>query len=464
MAGGHSGVCSPVLSHRFQIQDLIAQDLSGVTFRALDVETGVPVAVRRFFPFGVDGGGLFDEERSSYDVAVARLAGLKHPGLRAVLTGGCDPVDGMPFVVTEWITGQALADKLEHGVFSPAAAIRVLDRALEISEALSRVLGEEAVWVETTASLIIEDSGESGRGLTFSISPMKWLGGETTRRSLVPVAELAEDLLGWRGMMVADQAGNGLGMWVKWVRAHPETITLFEARQSLASFTGGAAPEPAATIVQAPPTPVPVAAPASWQWLVWVIGLLVVVVAAAGWWMLKLPAGTGTAGSPPGTGPAPQVPVRGGAPATPQSAAATRTAESKRLEEINALAATLVQGGRQAQGAPEAKPGRVFQSGETQAIMNERDREVTVEGVLKNIRSSDSGKSLYLEFEETTPKEEVRGYIKTKNAGDDMSEQALKELLGKRIRISGAVRIMHYVKSQWPEVVLVDRKAIQEVK
>ena len=69
MARGLLGVTFAALSHRFQIQDIVAQDQFGVVFHALDVATGKPVAVRRFFPFGVDGGGLFDEERKGYDLA-----------------------------------------------------------------------------------------------------------------------------------------------------------------------------------------------------------------------------------------------------------------------------------------------------------------------------------------------------------------------------------------------------------
>jgi hypothetical protein len=439
-----------VLSHRFQIQDLVAQDLFGVTFRALDIETHEVVAVRRFFPFGMDGGGLFDEERAAYDVAVVRLAGLKHPGWRAVLTGGCDPVDGMPFVVTEWITGQALRDKLEHGVFSPAAAIRVLDRALEICEALSQLLAEEGVWVETSPSLIIEDGGEGRRGLTFSISPMKWLGGASSRRSLLPVVELAEGLLGWRDVMVGDQAGNGLGMWVKWLRSHAETATLLEARRNLADFNGAPAPDPARTIVPVTPHPVLVEKkPPSKQPLWWRIGLLAVVAMVAGWWMVKLPLGNAASRL-----------AAAEQPATPPNG------EIKRLQEVNALAATLVEGARPlpSSAADASKPGGVFQSSDTQLIINERNREVTVEGVLNNIRASDSGKTLYLEFEASTSTEEVRGAIKTQDMAPDLSEQDLKQLLGKRIRITGVVKLMRRSKAQCPEVALVDRKSIQEVK
>jgi hypothetical protein len=470
LARGLLGVTFAALSHRFQIQDIVAQDQFGVVFHALDVATGKPVAVRRFFPFGVDGGGLFDEERKGYDLAVARLAGLRHPGLRAVLTGGCDPVDGIPFVVTEWITGESLQEMLERESFTPAAAIGLLDRALEISEALSRVLGEEAVWVETSPAMILEDSENESRGFTFCISPMRWLGTDVSRRSLLSVAELAEQLLGWRGRVVADQAGGGMGAWVKWLRANAEIISLFQARQSLANATGGAAPEPAKTIGQSTPLPVLLEPPSSTRTLV-LIGLLALVVAVAGWWLLKHPP---TAGTGPANAAAPAkrrdatpsaMPQDTAAPATLREAvqpAKPQDAESRRLEEINALAAKLVEGGPQ-QTAGDTRASGVFQSGDTQGLLNEKGRQVTVEGVLKNVRVSDSGKTIYLEFLETGPQEEVRGYFMTKNVEEDMSEQALRLLVGKRIRLSGVVRIMRYFKAAWPEVLLENRQSIQEV-
>ena len=97
-------------------------------------------------------------------------------------------------------------------------------------------------------------------------------------------------------------------------------------------------------------------------------------------------------------------------------------------------------------------------------MLNEQNREVTVEGVLKNLRWSQSNNTLYLEFSDDSSREDVRGYCLPRNADETLSEQALKPLIGKRIQMSGVVRIVSYFKIQWPEVLIKDRAAIKEVK
>jgi hypothetical protein len=134
---------------RFQIEDLIIQDASGVVFRALDTETGRTVALRRFFPFGAHGGGLLDDEQTAYNIALDRLAGLNHPRCARSICGGCDPVDGIPFIATEWIEGDLLEPVLQRGPLPTEAAVELITQALEVCELLSHVLAEEAVWVET---------------------------------------------------------------------------------------------------------------------------------------------------------------------------------------------------------------------------------------------------------------------------------------------------------------------------
>ena len=90
---------------RYEIQEMLSQDAQGVVFLAVDRESGADVVLRRFFPFGPGGKGLMGEEREAYTAAVERLKGLAHPAMRTILEGGCDPVDGMPYLVTEWVEG-----------------------------------------------------------------------------------------------------------------------------------------------------------------------------------------------------------------------------------------------------------------------------------------------------------------------------------------------------------------------
>ncbi|RYD32357.1 MAG: hypothetical protein EOP87_12985, partial [Verrucomicrobiaceae bacterium] len=61
------------MAARFHIEELISQDSSGVIFRARDLESGTDVTVRRFFPRGMGEGGLQEEERAAFDIAVQRF-------------------------------------------------------------------------------------------------------------------------------------------------------------------------------------------------------------------------------------------------------------------------------------------------------------------------------------------------------------------------------------------------------
>lgn len=234
---------------RFQIEDIVVQDSSGVVFQALDTETGKTVCLRRFFPFGPTGGGLNKDERAAYDIAVERLAGVSHPALRAVICGACDPVDGMPFIATEWIDGNRLQSFIDYAPLAPAEAANLLNQALEVCQLLSEMLQEEAIWVETSLEAIVVGSEESRRGFTFWISPLKWLGQNEGQHGLESIITLAEQVLGWEKQEISDQAGMGLGAWLNWLRASANTASLHEAREMLAKSFGSDAPTPSKKLV-----------------------------------------------------------------------------------------------------------------------------------------------------------------------------------------------------------------------
>lgn len=214
-----------------------------MVFEALDAETGRTVALRRFFPYGPEGGGLQGEERVAYEIAVRRLTDVAHPGLRHVVAGGCDPVDGMPFLVTEWVPGTNLQSLAARGPIPVESVVALVDRALEVSEVLSGVLAEDAVWVETEAAAIIVDDEETARGFTFWISPFKWLHSAETGHGLESLAELLKALLRLtaRG---PNPHSAALVQWLSWVKAYSQQATVAQARSALASALAGAASAP----------------------------------------------------------------------------------------------------------------------------------------------------------------------------------------------------------------------------
>lgn len=458
LAEARTSVTSTPVSERYQIQDIVAQDELGVQFLALDVATGDAVGVRRFFPFGRDGGGLEEFERDEYQRGVAEMAALKHPALRAVLTGGCDPVDGFPYLVTEWIEGEVLSKLLERGEFEPDAAVAVLDRALQLCEAISAKLGVEAMWLDTSPETVVLAEKDGARGFTFGISPVRWLVECRDRRSLLPMVTLAEDLMGWRGRLVGEQAGGGLGAWIKWLRGSAQSVSIGEARRMLARMTGrepwpqdfkglepqaavmvAEPPEPAATVKLGTRTnalqlevPPPRVSRPHWK----LVAALALVVGLVGWWVIRHPRQTAK---------------------LPTPAEAEQTQEAKRLAEINARAAAL-----SAQGG-ESLADTVFQAEDSRAILNEKGKRITVEGVVNRVKSSDSGARLYLEFSGDESNDVVRGRVVVASAGEDLAEEELRKWVNKRVRITGEVKIQSISGgASRPEVLLESGDSIKE--
>lgn len=458
------------------------QDASGVVFRAHDSETARTVAIRRFFPFGADGGGLHAEEQTAYEVAVRRLADIHHPALRSVICGGCDPVDGMPFIATEWVEGQPLDEVLGEATMPVEAATLLVSQALEVCELLSHVLAEEAVWVETTLSTIIVSPKESGRGFTFWISPLKWLGtGEN--RGLESIATLAEEVMGWKGRIVADQAGRGLGGWIKWLRAAGDTTTLREAREMLAASVGAEPPPPASNLIaQAtrpvrPVRPVPIKPPSSKTPVFIAIFLALVVTGVAAWYLTRKPpeptVAATAAPSPAAPKPKPaarQVRASGDAPApeaeSPAPAAVpdeVARANQRALELSAQVEATeqQVAANLQTQQAEANAKGGVFSAHHRELLLQQVDQPVTVEGVCQAIDFSQGGNWMYLVLKAPDEVTAARGKIVVAEAPDDLKEPAVRPLVGKTIRLRGKVEAQGSRGGPRPLIVIENRASIE---
>ncbi|MCP5532230.1 MAG: hypothetical protein H7A49_10055 [Akkermansiaceae bacterium] len=435
------------MQNRFQIEDLVDQNESGVVFRAIDTETGAPVALRRFFPFGIGGGGLSEDEQQAYQIAISRLANMRHRSLRAIIAGGCDEVDGIPFIATEWIEGGPLSDTLAQGPLPAEEAAALVSDALEVCELLSQVLAEEAVWVETEPSTIIVGSVESGRGATFWISPFRWLGGGNGHPPLAPIVSLVEDALHWNNRIVSDQAGRGLGAWLKWLRGAQDTAPLREARETLAAAVGREPPASAKALVAKATVKHVVAKPSRGRG-VWVaVAALALVVGGFGFWMMRraeTPLVDAIAAAETTTQPADQpasaAPGLPAQPAPPPEPTESATSEKIReIEEFGIQNAAEVQREMQLlaeQRAVVEQRGGVYFPTDAELLEASVGTEVFLQGVLDHLVKSKTGKTIYLIFSEDTGSTAPRGAVEFSKV-PDITEPDLESMLGKRLRIHG---------------------------
>jgi hypothetical protein len=462
---------------------MVAQDASGVVFRALDTETGRQVAVRRFFPFGANGGGLSEAEQADYNAAMEHLAGISHPAMRAIVAGGCDPVDGMPFIATEWVEGQPLQTFLERAPLAPAEAVRLLTLAIEVCWQISQVLGAEAVWIETDVQTIIVGAEGDGRDITFWISPLKWLGKSDGERGLKSLASLTEDVMGWRGKMIHDHDGGGLGGWLKWLRQAPPRASLHEAWEKLAASSQGPAPPPARRLAR---PPVRAAAPVRKKprsRIPFLIGsvLSLAAISIACWGLirwnnarLKVMADSVTMAGLPGETPTP--------PEIPTVAATARHEEStftvppaasrsgvKTAEQIRLDAADFSAAIRNADEAKARKLAEianrngVFLMEDSALLLDQTGDEVTLEGNLEDIGSSSTGKTIYLIFSGGGGDEKARGGLLVSKDQSDATKSALSGFVGKKLRIKGTVKKIGFGAAKSPVVMIEGLSAIQVI-
>ena len=473
---------------RFQIEDIVAQDASGVVFRALDSETGLWVAVRRFFPFGLNGGGLSKDEQADYNIAVGRLTDIKHPAMRAIICGGCDPVDGMPFIATEWIDGSTIQSYLEQGPLSSAETMHMVSQALEVCEEISKVFGQEAVWVETDVHTIIVGAEASGRGVTFWMSPLKWLGKNDGQRGLDAIVSLTEDAMGWRGMSVIDHESNGLGGWLKWLRTIAKKATLSEAREMLLEITSTAPSTPVKRAVkQATQTTTikPVKRKSSLPFLAGGIASLA-AISLGGWALIrwnnsrllvmpsiellevvdKKPVSKARSAKA-------RTQEEEGAVSAPSLVQESQPRTQKRTtEQINRDAAEMLVTAQKANAesaiktaardAEIASRNGVFKVEDSELLLAMSGKEVTIQGTLKGFKYSNTKATQYLVFSDDPAPGEIRGSVLLRTAPAELREDQLSSLKGKKISLRGKIRIEEFGKT--PAISIQSRDVIQEIK
>jgi len=453
----------------------MAQSPLGVVFHATDIHSGEPVALRRFFPFGAADGGLTPEEQAIYRAAVEQVAAVVHPALRAVIGGGCDPVDGMPFVVTEWVEGDVLAEVLQPGKLKASQAVMLLLTALELSALLSQTLEQEAVWVDTRLSSIVIGDEASGRGATFWISISRWLDGGASVGNLDAILQLAEDLLTWCGECSNNLVGDGLVEWINWLRAHAASASNAQALARLVALVADAGDSPphavralgnaesqrnAKLALRSRYLPLLLAGTAA-----------LALIAGLEWWSTRrshpqpftmraaVAAGEAKPALTDNGGSGPPLQQRAPAPAmAPMSAsgsgvvavkpgAGAKAGESQGPappHEALPLPGTAPRSNINDRGLP------VFAAEQTEELMATRNREVIVEGVLAEVTAVRSGRQIYLDFSKPGRPFLARGVLVVERQGQMNVKAALDSWVGKRVRMVGKVEIERFRDGKTP--------------
>ncbi|WNG45683.1 protein kinase [Archangium minus] len=113
-----------VIGGRFSLETLAGRGGMGAIYRALDVSTGLPVALKL-----VDGASS-PEQVHRFNREALLLSGLHHPGIVAYVAHGTTEEE-QPYLAMEWLEGKDLAQHLARGPLHVSEALSLLRRAAE---------------------------------------------------------------------------------------------------------------------------------------------------------------------------------------------------------------------------------------------------------------------------------------------------------------------------------------------
>jgi RNA polymerase sigma factor (sigma-70 family) len=140
------------LAGRFRIESLLDEGGMAVVYRATDLETERPVAIKALLPETAGSHPLRARLRREADA----LARVSHPHVVELVTTGTDP-DGSVYLVMEFVDGPTLSSELDRGPMSMRRALAVFDQvldglgALHDAAVIHRDLKPENIKLKTTA-------------------------------------------------------------------------------------------------------------------------------------------------------------------------------------------------------------------------------------------------------------------------------------------------------------------------
>jgi serine/threonine protein kinase/predicted ATPase len=122
-----------LIAGRFELEAEVAGGGMGSIFRALDLSTGVPVALKTWpaTTGARDGNPARARARrlARFEREAAALAAIAHPGVVRYIAHGVTSA-GEPFLVMAWVAGCDLAQKLRASGLSVSETLRLAERVL----------------------------------------------------------------------------------------------------------------------------------------------------------------------------------------------------------------------------------------------------------------------------------------------------------------------------------------------
>src|ERR1035437_9201902 len=109
----------------YQIVERLGEGGMGVVYRALDVRLKRTVAIKVLSP-GKHGDG---ERRLRFLQEARAASALKHPSI--VVIHDVNDIDGTPFIVMEYVSGEPLDRILGRGPIAVASALRYAHQAAD---------------------------------------------------------------------------------------------------------------------------------------------------------------------------------------------------------------------------------------------------------------------------------------------------------------------------------------------
>jgi serine/threonine protein kinase len=162
-----------VVAGRFRLEQEAGSGGMGTVYRAVDLTSGMPVAVKI-----LNGRALRDRRRFEQEAAI--LATLSHPAIVRYLAHGVDDADD-PFLAMEWLEGEDLAARIGRQDLSVGDALFAIRR---VAEALAYAHARDIIHRDVKPENLYLPLGEIERlkVLDFGIARLV-VGGRTLTRT-----------------------------------------------------------------------------------------------------------------------------------------------------------------------------------------------------------------------------------------------------------------------------------------